>query len=171
MTWRLNNNNNFLYDRRKAALPRKNILPVLSSIMHTECNYFRFADAYLHIIIVSLKVGFCKPICVCGMRQHSGESCSYFMLTASYLAKVSTAVVHMCILSHSVMSDSVTPWTAAHQASLSMGFSRQEYWNELPCPPPGDLSNPGVKLVSLMSPALGDKFFTTSTTWEAPVQL
>ena len=38
-----------------------------------------------------------------------------------------------------------TPWTIASQASLSMGFSRQEYWSGLPCPPPGDLSNPGIK--------------------------
>ena len=41
-----------------------------------------------------------------------------------------------------------TPWTAAHQAPLSMAFSRQEYWSGLPCPPPGDLSNPEVKLTS-----------------------
>ena len=39
----------------------------------------------------------------------------------------------------------VTPWTEAHQASLSMEFSRQEYWNGLPFPPPGDLPNPGIK--------------------------
>ena len=38
-----------------------------------------------------------------------------------------------------------TPWTVAHQASLSMGFSRQEYWKGLPFPSPGDLSNPGVE--------------------------
>ena len=38
-----------------------------------------------------------------------------------------------------------TPWTAAHRASLSMEFSRQEYWNGLPCPSPGDLPNPGIK--------------------------
>ena len=43
------------------------------------------------------------------------------------------------------MSDSETPWTAAHQAPLSMGFSRQEYWGGLPRPPPGDLPNPGIK--------------------------
>ena len=42
----------------------------------------------------------------------------------------------------------VTPWTVAHQAPLSMGFSRQEYWSGLPCPPPGDLSNPGVEPAS-----------------------
>ena len=51
-----------------------------------------------------------------------------------------------------------TPWTVAHQASLSMGFPRQEYWSELPFPSPGDLSNPGIEL---MSPALAGGFFTT----------
>ena len=51
--------------------------------------------------------------------------------------------------------------------SPSMGLSRQEYYSELPCPPPGDLPNPGIKSTSFMSPALAGKFFTTSTTWEA----
>ena len=55
----------------------------------------------------------------------------------------------------------------AHQVPLSMGFSRQEYWSGLPCPPPGDLPNPGIKLESLASPALARGFFTTSATWEA----
>ena len=61
----------------------------------------------------------------------------------------------------------VTPWTIARQASLSMGFSRQEYWSGLPLPPPGHLSNPRIELASLSSPALAGRFFTTSTTWEA----
>ena len=61
-----------------------------------------------------------------------------------------------------------TPWTAAHQAPLSMGFSRQEYWSGLPCPPLGDLPDPGIKPTSLVSPALAGGFFTTSATWEAP---
>ena len=65
----------------------------------------------------------------------------------------------------------VTPWTVAHQAPLSMGFSRQEYWSGLPCPPPGELPNPGIELLSLMSPALAGGFLTTSTTWEAYVYL
>ena len=55
----------------------------------------------------------------------------------------------------------------AHQAPLSMGFSRQEYWSGLPSPPPWNLSNPGIKPASLMSPALAGEFFTTSATWEA----
>ena len=52
----------------------------------------------------------------------------------------------------------VTPWTAAHQAPLSMGFSRQEYWSGLPFPPPGNLPNPGIKPTS---PALAGGCFTT----------
>ena len=57
-----------------------------------------------------------------------------------------------------------TPWTVACQAPLSMQFSRQEYWSGLPFPSPGDLPDPGIKLASLVSPALADGFFTTSTT-------
>ena len=53
----------------------------------------------------------------------------------------------VCVCSvTSVVSDSfVTLWTTACQAPLSMEFSRQEYWSGLPCPPPGDFSNPGIK--------------------------
>ena len=58
------------------------------------------------------------------------------------------------------------PMDLACQATLSMGFSRQEYWSGLPCPPPGDLSDPGIELAFLVSPALADRFFTTSATWE-----
>ena len=65
----------------------------------------------------------------------------------------------------------VTPWTVAHQASLSMGFSRQEYWSGLPLPPPGYLPDPGIKPASFMSAALAGGFFTTSTTWKAPFTL
>ena len=63
------------------------------------------------------------------------------------------------MLSHSVVSDSVTLWTLARQAPLFIGFSRQEYWSGLPFPSPGDL--PGT--ASLVSPALAG-FFTTSAT-------
>ena len=63
-----------------------------------------------------------------------------------------------------------TPWTVAYQVPLSMGFSRQEYWSGLPCPPPGDLPNPGIKPRSLTTPALAGRFFTTSTTWKAMTQ-
>ena len=55
-----------------------------------------------------------------------------------------------------------TLWTIAPETPLSMGFSRQECWSGLPCPPPGDLPDPGNEPVSLRSPALAGGFFTTS---------
>ena len=54
----------------------------------------------------------------------------------------------------SIVFDSTTPWTIIHQAPLSMGFSRHEYWSGLPCPPPGDLSNPGIEPLSPASTTL-----------------
>ena len=56
----------------------------------------------------------------------------------------------------SVVSDSLlsTPWNVAHQAPLSRGFSRQEYWRGLLCPPPTEFHDPGTEPISLMSPAL-----------------
>ena len=63
-----------------------------------------------------------------------------------------------------------TLWTAARQAPLAMGFSRQEYWNALPCPPLGGLSDPGMELMAHKY-TLAGRFFTTSTTWEAPTRI
>ena len=54
-----------------------------------------------------------------------------------------------------------TPWTAAHQVPLSMGFSRQEYWSGLPSPSAGDRPHPGINPKSLVSPALAGGFLTT----------
>ena len=51
----------------------------------------------------------------------------------------------LCASSLSRVRLFATPWTVAHQTPLSMGFSKQEYWNGLPCPPPGDLPNPGIE--------------------------
>ena len=68
-----------------------------------------------------------------------------------------------------VVSDSLWPHGLyiAHQAPLSMGFSRKEYWSGQPCPPSGHLPNRGIEPLSLLSPGLTGGFFTTSTTWEA----
>ena len=57
--------------------------------------------------------------------------------------------------------DCNSPLPQALSVALSMGFSRQEYWSELPCPPPGDLPDPVIKPASLMSLALAGRFFTT----------
>ena len=53
-------------------------------------------------------------------------------------------------------------WTVAHQASLSMEFSRQECWSKLPFPIPGDLPDPGIEPTSLAAPALADGFLTAA---------
>ena len=53
----------------------------------------------------------------------------------------------------------VTPWTVGRQPPLSVGFSRQEYWSGLPCPSQGDLPDPGIESVALISPALAGRFF------------
>jgi len=58
----------------------------------------------------------------------------------------------------------VIPWTVPHQATLSMGFSRQEYWSGLPFPSPWDFPDPRMEPTSLMSLALTGKFFTTRAT-------
>ena len=60
-----------------------------------------------------------------------------------------------------------THWTADCQAPLSMGFSRQEYWSGMPCPPPGDLPNPGIGPHLLCLLHWQGRFFTTRATWEA----
>ena len=61
----------------------------------------------------------------------------------------------MCVLSRFSRGRLfVTPWTVAHQAPLSRGFSRQEYWSVLPGPLPGDLPNPGTEPASPVAPAL-----------------
>ena len=72
-----------------------------------------------------------------------------------------------CLLCQSAQSFShvqlsAAPWTVAHQAPLSLEFSRQEYWSGLPFPPPGDRPDAGIKPMSLVSPALTGRFFTTS---------
>ena len=78
------------------------------------------------------------------------------------------SVVCACVLSHlSCAQLFATLWAVAHQAPLSMGFSRQESWSRLPSPPPMDLPDPEIKPKSLRSPALAGGFFTTSATWEA----
>ena len=65
------------------------------------------------------------------------------------------------------MSNSfLTPWTVALQPLLSMGFSRQEYWNGFPFPSPGDLSDPGIESATPTSPALAGRFFTTEPPWK-----
>ena len=83
----------------------------------------------------------------------------------SYDIRVSLHVFMLSPFSHVWLF--ATLWATALQASLSMGFSRQEYWSGLPCPPQGNLPDPGIELTSLLSPVLASEFFTISAIWEA----
>ena len=77
----------------------------------------------------------------------------------------------MCVQSLSSVRLFVTPGTAACQVPLSIGFSRQEYWSGLPFLTPGDLPDPGIEPMSLVSPALAGGFFTTRAAWEVLAQI
>ena len=91
---------------------------------------------------------------------HPAESLTILDDIAALPRQLQRALLVQCMLSHfSYVQLFVTPCTVARQAPLSVGFFRQEYWSGLPCPPPVDLSDPGIKPVSLTSPALAGGFF------------
>ena len=91
-----------------------------------------------------------------GSRSKSRLKCKLYKARVYELSQYSA-----CVLRHfSCVWLFATLWTVAHPTP-SMGFSRQEYWSKLPCPPPGDLSDPGIEPASLTSPALVGGFFTT----------
>ena len=126
----------------------------------------------------------CTLLCIPSWLSHHSESFNNCRATECWglavlhlppemvfsLAEVSLPTkVQTCIPSHfSCVQFFATLWTVAHQAPLSIGFSRQEYWSGLPRLSLGDLPNPGIELASLMSPALAGGFFATSTIWKAP---
>ena len=97
--------------------------------------------------------------------------CTLFRLTSFTYRQVFVFVflwfdnLCMCAQSLSIVQLCATLWTVACQVPLSMEFFRQENWSGLPCPPPGDLPDPGIELGSLTSPSLVGRFFTASTTW------
>ena len=98
-------------------------------------------------------------------HDHSGQDFFYLVSFLTFILYWCIA----CLLSHfSPVWLFATLWTVACQAPLSIEFSRLEYWSGLPCPPPGNLPDPGIKRAFLISPALAGRFFTISTTWEAP---
>ena len=97
-----------------------------------------------------------------------GENKRTGFLQEQFLNVAQTTSLCMCCVD-SAMSDSLgPPWTVAHKSPLSVGFSRQEHWSGLPCPPP-DLCDPSIELVSFMSPSLAGGIFTTHSIWEAPL--
>ena len=134
-----------------------------------------------HLSHSSGRVCVCVCVCVCVLQKQRGTFLvvRWFRLQASTTGGLGSipgqgsSTYHLvkpenkphivptqnCMLSHSIVSNSLQP-----HAPLSMGFPRQEYWSGLPFPPPGDLSNPGIKP---WSPALQADFFTIWATREA----
>ena len=102
------------------------------------------------------------PLKLEGIQQSGGESARFMTGWIWTEREKRDAGTHVCALSRVRLF--ATPRTVAHQAALSMGFPRQEYWSGLPGPPPGDLPDPGIEPMCLTSPALAGRFFTTSAT-------
>ena len=101
-------------------------------------------------------------------KQNSGKSCQRFISRKHHSCACAFPLC-ICVLSRfSCVQFFVTPWTVAHQAPFSMGFSRQEYGSGLPCPPPGDLSDPGIEPESFMLPALPGGCFTPAPPGKPP---
>ena len=83
-------------------------------------------------------------------RQHRWKCVMWFVC----VCVCACARVCVCVHAFGHVQLFATPWTIAHQALLSKGFSRQDYWSGLPCTPPGDLPNPGIKPESPAIPIL-----------------
>ena len=101
-----------------------------------------------------------------------GEKRDHFLMFIVHLFQDISSSDHFTLSSNTSLQSRIQlcdPMDCSLLSNLSMGFSRQEYWSGLPFPPPGDLPDPGIEPKSLISPALGGRFFTTSTTWEAHV--
>ena len=129
------------------------IFTVQVKILNSFQYFFHFlVDTLLHSTYLQSYIE--CAITVWYILYHRLEQCSEFK------------VMYMCAESLHCVWLFVTQYTVARQAPLSMGFSRQEYWGGLSCPPTGDLPNLGIASASLMSPALAGGLFTTSTTWE-----
>ena len=109
---------------------------------------------------------YCAGANICKIILRSGQ-----WAPRKLVLKIKDMASHdiVCMLIHfSSVWLCATLWTLAYWVPLSMGFFRQEYWRGWPCPPPGNLPDPGITPRSLRSPALTGGFFTTSNTWKIP---
>ena len=99
--------------------------------------YWRFNHTYIYIYKADCKVK-CHNVYGKKGKTNFGQ-----VTISEALFPAFSNFILLCPLMLCRVGLFVTPWTIAHQSSLSVGFSRQEYWSVLPCPPPGDLPDPG----------------------------
>ena len=107
---------------------------------HSQCPVLKGCRSY--ICMLNLRMVFAR---VLGLSYNAGSRWFH-----SFIHSTMCCMLSCC----SRVRLSATPQTVAHQAPLSMGLSRQESWSGLPCPPPGDLPDPGIEPLSPASPAL-----------------
>ena len=161
---------------------KKNLLKEFCSVSRCQSSFFRMKQNFefqLHLgkellsfqifglLCLSRKIMFTCNWFSCKndfLNAEKGISTKRYMNTPCKipyitLVYVFTSCMHAQLLSHVRLF--ATLWTAAHQAPLSMGFSRQEYWSGLQFSPPGYPPNSEIEPTPLASPVLTDKFFTT----------
>ena len=139
----------------------------------SKCNsvfvyfYFQFCQFLLHKFYISIFGNtYLGLLCLLGglIFLSLYNVSLYLLIVIFYILK---SLLCACMLNcFSYVQLFAALWTVTRQAPLPMGFSRQEYQSGLPCPSPGDFPDPEVEPMSLMSPALSSRFFTTSTTWK-----
>ena len=127
--------------------------------------YLRLCPWSPQEVIMKDKKDYCGSFC--GREYLQGCSCRKRSETGKGLFQRLFRTLACMLSLFSCVRLFVIPWSVARQVPLSMEFFRQEYWSELPCPPPGDLPDQGIQCMSLISPALAGRFFITSTTQEA----
>ena len=108
-----------------------------SNVGHLKKLFSKRAEHYFHMKSW-LHMKSCPFIRVCSNLPNG-------ILNSLWESQLAEAFIRERNVSYSIVSDSATPRTVAHRAPLSMGFSRQEYWSGLSCPPPGDLPNLGFE--------------------------
>ena len=116
-------------------------------------KYWRFSFSISpskeHSGLISFRMDWLDLLAVQGtlksLLQHHNSKASILQRSAFFMVQLSHPYVKVKLLSHVRLFVTLSPWTVAHQAPPSMGFSRQEYWSGLPFPSPGDHPNPGIE--------------------------
>ena len=106
---------------------------------YSICGEENFKPMFPHIGSKTTSIFVCQPLWPCRFFSPLSLSYCYCILLVCLLTS------NLCFAFSLSCDFFATPWTVAHQAPLSMGFSRQGYWSELPWSPPGDLPNPGLE--------------------------
>ena len=122
-------------------------------------------SSWKHVDILQLEL--CREVSFpvgCNFRRHR-ERAAVLPFSQDLQNPAPSHTCECMLIRFSCVRLFATPWTVAHQAPVSMGFSKQEYWSGLPFPLLGDLPNLVMEPTSPGSPALAGRFFTTSTTW------